>query len=202
MPSDAQLIEDKVLEAVDAYKSGNFSTIQAAADEFDAPVQRVSRRLRGIPSEISKGGHNKRLTETQESALCTLIKRYDDLGLPMRIPMITAVANSILRRASQPSSPPTILGPEWTRRFLISHPEFIRKKRKPMEVNRYIVQTDFHEDLVVHFTRFENAKAEYGILDDDIWNMDETGFSIGVGRSKDVITRASNRRKRLFTPNP
>ena len=32
--------------------------------------------------------------------------------------------------------------------------------------------------------------------------MDETGFSIGVGRTKEVITRSSNRRKRLFTPDP
>ena len=96
------MIEDKVLEAVGAYESGDFPTIQAAADEFDAPTQCVSRRLRGIPSQISKGGHNKRLTDTQESALCTLIKRYDDLGFPVRIPMVSVVANSMLRRACPP----------------------------------------------------------------------------------------------------
>ena len=112
MTSEAQLIEDKVLEAVDAYNSGDFSTIQAAADAVGAPVQRVSRRLRGISSAVLKGGHNKRLTEPQESALCTLIKRYDDLGLPMRIPMITAVANSILRRSSDPSTLTTIIKPK------------------------------------------------------------------------------------------
>lgn len=55
MPSEAQLIEDRVLKAVDAYESGIYPTIKAAADAFNAPVQRVSRRLRGIPSEISRG---------------------------------------------------------------------------------------------------------------------------------------------------
>ena len=148
MASEAQLIEDKVLKAVGAYESGDYPTIKAAADDINAPVQRVSRRLRGIPSTISKGGHNIRLSETQESALYTLIKRYDDLGLPMRVPAITAAANSILRRASKLSTPPAILGPDWTRRFLVRHPKFIRKKRKPMDINRYIVQTDFHKDLV------------------------------------------------------
>ena len=168
MASKAQLIEDKVLEAIDAYESGDFPSIQAAADAIDAPSQRVSRRLRGIPSEISKGGQNKRLTEPQESALCSLIKRYDDLNLPMRVPAITAAANSILRRASDPAIPPRPIKPKWTHRFLDRHPEFMKKKRKPMEINRYSVQVDFHEDLVTHFTRFENAKAEYGILDEDI----------------------------------
>jgi len=139
MTSEAQLIEERVLEAIDAYQSGDFSTIQAAADATSAPVQRVSRRLRGIPSAISKGGHNKRLIEPQESALCTLIKRYNDLGLPMRIPMITAVANSILRRASDPSTPPPIIKPKWAHRFLERHPEFMKKKRKPIEINRYAV---------------------------------------------------------------
>ena len=201
MPSNAQLIEDKVLEAVGAYESGDYPTIKAAADDIDAPVQRVSRRLRGIPSAISKGGHNKRLSKPQESALCALIRCYDDLGLPMRVPMITAVANSILRRANDPTTPPAIIKPKWTHRFLDRHPEFMKKKRKPMDINRYAVQVDFHVDLVAHFIRFENAKAEYGILDDDIWNMDETSFSIGVGRAKEVITRSSNRQKRLFTPD-
>ena len=32
--------------------------------------------------------------------------------------------------------------------------------------------------------------------------MDETGFSIGVSRAKEVITRSSNRRKQLFAPDP
>jgi hypothetical protein len=30
---------------------------------------------------------------------------------------------------------------------------------------------------------------KYGILDQDIWNMDETGFCIGVGRDQLVITK-------------
>ena len=168
MTSKAQLIEERVLEAIDTYESGDFSTIQAAADTVGAPVQRVSRTLRGIPSAISKGGHNKRLTEPQESALCALIKRYDDLGLHMRIPMVTAVASSIIRRATDPSTSSTIIKPKWAHRFLKRHPEFMKKKRKPMEINRYSVQVNFHEDLVTHFTRLENAKTEYGIVDDDI----------------------------------
>jgi len=64
MASETQVIEDRVLKAIGAYESGDLSTIQAAAAAVvGAPVKCVSRRLRSIPSAISKGGHNKRLTE-------------------------------------------------------------------------------------------------------------------------------------------
>ena len=54
MPSETQLIEDNVLDAVGAYQSGDYPTIKAAADAVGAPAQRVSRRLRGIPSQSSR----------------------------------------------------------------------------------------------------------------------------------------------------
>jgi hypothetical protein len=33
-----------------------------------------------------------------------------------------------------------------------------------------------------------NVKAKYGILDEDTYNFDETGFQIGVGGSVKVVT--------------
>jgi hypothetical protein len=48
------------------------------------------------------------------------------------------------------------------------------------------------------------VKSEYRIVDTDIYNIDETGFSIGVGRRHRVITRAGNsygRRQTISDPN-
>ena len=39
-----------------------------------------------------------------------------------------------------------------------------------------------------------------GITPDSIWNMDETGFQIGVGKSKMVITRRHNQASHLGVP--
>mgnify|MGYP000539518526 CR=1 FL=1 len=39
-----------------------------------------------------------------------------------------------------------------------------------------------------------------GITPDSIWNMDETGFQIGVGKSKMVITRRHNKTSHLGVP--
>jgi hypothetical protein len=38
-----------------------------------------------------------------------------------------------------------------------------------------------------------NVKAKYGILDEDTYNFDETGFQIGVGGSVKVVTASELR---------
>lgn len=45
------------------------------------------------------------------------------------------------------------------------------------------------------------AKQEYRVLDDNIHNIDETGFRIGVGRQYKIITRAGNNRQYLADPD-
>jgi hypothetical protein len=42
---------------------------------------------------------------------------------------------------------------------------------------------------------------EYGILYTDLYNIDETGFRIGVGRAYKVVTR-HDALKRLYLPYP
>ena len=39
--------------------------------------------------------------------------------------------------------------------------------------------------------------AEHGIVADDIWNMDETGFQIGIGKDQMVVTK--RRRAHYFS---
>ena len=42
---------------------------------------------------------------------------------------------------------------------------------------------------------------EYGILHSDLYNMDETGFRIDVGRAHKVVTR-HDASERLYLPDP
>lgn len=43
------------------------------------------------------------------------------------------------------------------------------------------------------FNSYQETIARYGITSDDIWNFDETGFNIGVGRDQWIITRQPKR---------
>ena len=51
------------------------------------------------------------------------------------------------------------------------------------------------------FDLVQNTKAKYGILDDDVYNFDETGFTIGQAGSVVVVT-ASERRHRPLGLQP
>jgi hypothetical protein len=47
------------------------------------------------------------------------------------------------------------------------------------------------------FNLVRNVKAKYGILDQDTYNFDKTGFQIGVGGSVKVVTASERRRAPL-----
>jgi hypothetical protein len=52
------------------------------------------------------------------------------------------------------------------------------------------------------YEKFGRTCAEFGVQWEDIWNFDETGFSIGVGGVQKVVTRIKNRKIRFFHPDP
>ncbi|KAL2125756.1 hypothetical protein VTI74DRAFT_2848 [Chaetomium olivicolor] len=43
--------------------------------------------------------------------------------------------------------------------------------------------------IAQYFQQLQNVVAEEGILPQDIWNMDETGFRIGVGKDQLIVTK-------------
>jgi hypothetical protein len=47
------------------------------------------------------------------------------------------------------------------------------------------------------FRKLLACKEEYRVADCDIYNMDETGFRISVGRSHKILTRSGNKRERI-----
>ena len=43
-----------------------------------------------------------------------------------------------------------------------------------------------HDPVVIQnwYERFQALYTQYGVLDEDIWNFDETGFQIGIRKSQ------------------
>jgi hypothetical protein len=39
------------------------------------------------------------------------------------------------------------------------------------------------------FDRLQDTIKKYGIVEEDIWNFDETGFNIGIGRDQWIVAR-------------
>ena len=103
--------------------------------------------------------------------------------------MLRNCVNSILRRNhSDPSTPPPQVGKNWSYRFLDIHPQYHSKKQRSIDTKRLE-----WSDLGIIQTWLDRLKImmnKYGIQPEDIWNMDETGFRIGQGKSENVITKS------------
>jgi len=66
--------ETRVAEAAQAYDSGQFSSVAAAARKFEVARRTVSHRLDGIPPRTAKTPTNKALNPIQEDALLYWIR--------------------------------------------------------------------------------------------------------------------------------
>ena len=134
------------------------------------------------------------MSADEELAVCLYLDRLEAIGTAARKQMITGCANDILRRSFTPcesdTKPPEV-GPLWTQRFLERHPEYKVRKQRSIDSNR----KNAHDPEVFEdwFHRYKALVDEKGILPGDIYNFDETGFRIGVGKNQWIVTRDSSR---------
>ena len=109
--------------------------------------------------------------------------------------------SSVLLDASVTSTPvlATTVGENWVQRLLDRHPELKTKYSRKYDYQRALCEDP--EKLLAWFARVQKTVAEYGILDNDIYNFDETGFQMGVASTSKVVTR-SDRRNRPVVIQP
>ena len=88
-----------------------------------------------------------------------------------------------------------LAGEKWARNLI---------RRKP-ELNAHVTRQRDHQrvlcsDLAIispWFDLVRNVKGKYGIIDEDTYNSDKTGFQIGVEGSVKVVTASERRTKPL-----
>jgi hypothetical protein len=81
------------------------------------------------------------------------------------------------------------LGKHWIYRFVQSHPKLDARLTRQLDSQR--AQCEDLKIINAWFERVQKTREEYGILDEDTYNIDETGTAMGVvaslGASK-VVT--------------
>jgi hypothetical protein len=91
------------------------------------------------------------------------------------------------------------VGKHWTRRFIQRRPELKMRLVCTKDYKRAIC-----EDPKIYnqwFILVQNTKAKYGIVENDIYNFDETGFMMGMIFSGMVVTTSDGRgRAQLIQP--
>ena len=112
-------------------------------------------------------------------------------GWPAKTAQLRQMAIELLRARGNP----TVLGVNWQQYFLHRHPDLQAKYSRTLDQERLFAE---NEEIFQHwFDLFLSMKEKHGILDEDIYNMDEKGFMMGVAASAKVVI--SKHEKQAFS---
>jgi hypothetical protein len=107
------------------------------------------------------------LTKSEEEAIVSYVIELSTRAFPPRLRGVEEMANHLLRVRDAPP-----VGIKWASNFVKRQPEL-----RTHWVRKYDYQTAKCEDpkvIAPWFTLVRNMKAKYGILDEDLYNFDET----------------------------
>ncbi|OWT42328.1 DDE superfamily endonuclease domain-containing protein [Pochonia chlamydosporia 170] len=178
-------MEGRIQEALQYIGEYPHAKIATVAREFGVPRGRLRYRLEGRTALSDRPPTHAKLTVPEEKALCRYIDRLDRINLAVRTEFVTDAANTILKERSGAGESLTV-GKKWTARFLKRH-KYSKRLQKKMHSDRQA--SEDLERVNAYFQRLSTILIEEGIPPEDIWNMDETGFRIGVGKDQVIVTR-------------
>jgi hypothetical protein len=187
-PQDLELLskEDRIQLALKATKEPQNLSVRRAAIVYKVSRRSIDRRRAGTQSTRDTHPKSSKLTKAEEQTLVQYIRKLDQQGLGPTLRWVEDMANQL--RAARDADP---VGPQWASNFVKREPGL--KSRITRQRDRQRVLCSDLEVIGPWFDLVQNVKAKYGILDDDTYNFDETGFTMGVGNRVKVVT-ASERR--------
>lgn len=195
MPKTNKDIEEQLQLALDSLSEQTKPNISKTAQEFAVPMHQLRRRWQGGKSLFQRQPNGRKLNPIQEQALCDYIDYFDAVGASINCRQIAIAADSILEEDHTDSTtPPPQISDHWLKHFLKHNPKYYVRRRRALDVER----ASALDKTVVErwFQDYQHVVTEHGICHQDIYNFDETGFQIGVGRDQFIITR--HPKKKLF----
>src|SRR5450432_3507787 len=195
-PNSTELVqrEGRIELALDALQNGHFSSTRAAAQAYDVPRTTLRRRVRNCPARRDTRPTNCKLTATEELTLVQWILSMDQRGLAPRPDSVRQMASLLLqKRSDSNSSSNSQVGQKWVYNFVRRHQALQTRYNRKYDYQR--AKCEDPQIIRDWFRLVENTIAKYGILAEDIYNFDETGFQMGVISTAKVVSGAerSNR---------
>lgn len=184
----SESLENQISDALRYSEENPEVSVATVAREFGITRGVLRSRLSGAQRQPVNPSLSTKLTHSEEKALCRYIDRLDSVNLETRREYVVDTANSILkaRLGKSDTAEPLTVGRHWITRFLNRHGYHL-SKRKQLEKNRQTAESP--KIIQLWFDKLKEIILEYGVNPDDIYNMDETGFQIGVGKDQMVITK-------------
>jgi DDE superfamily endonuclease/Tc5 transposase DNA-binding domain/helix-turn-helix, Psq domain len=188
--------EERLQKAITAFQTGQ-KTASNAIRDFDVPRKTFYRRLSGGLPRNKAHENEQFLTNAEEQELVRWITDLSKAGFAPRHATVREMAQWIHNRRVPSSAVNGInlntVGSQWLPRFLGRHSELSSVVSNKIDAQR-VKGTD-PARLRKWFDDLRRVMDEYKIEPQNIYNMDESGFSIGEIEASKVIINAETRQK-------
>ncbi|EED16242.1 transposon, putative [Talaromyces stipitatus ATCC 10500] len=165
--------EGRILLAISDLKNGKISSVYQAAIIYNIPRTTLYDRLNGIQqrSIIRANGH--KLSQFEEESLVKWVLDLDKRGFPPRHSLVREMANYLLSQRGNQQ-----VGEKWVYNLIQRRPEIESKFSRKYNYER--AKCEDPKLIQEYFDRVREVISKYGILPEDIYNFDETGFAMGL----------------------
>lgn len=180
---DAHESEARLLSALKAVVDSGFNksgtpvlSLRTAAKQHHVSRSALTRRYNGKGSRAESHASQQKLSPSQEAVLTEWIKVLGRRGIPLTYQAIAEYAAKIVCE-------PVLVN--WARSFKKRHPDLKARWSTGLEsccaqcLNRPLVNE--------YFDILEEVITEYNIPVENIYNMDEKGIQMGIGKRTMVL---------------
>jgi hypothetical protein len=178
--------ERQIQLALQALKQDANLSERRAAAIYKVPQATLNKRRAGRPSRADSAPNSRNLDKNEEQVIVDHILQLAARGFPPRLAAVADMANSL--RAERNLGH---VGVNWPSTFVKRQPELKVRFNRKYDYKRALCEDP--EIIQGWFRLVENTKAKYGILDEDTYNFDETGFMMGQISTGAVVTGSERR---------
>ena len=161
--------ESQIILTLSAMENGPNLSARAAAEIFAVHRQTRSKRRYGVQSRRDSSVNSRKPSDLEENAILKYVLDLGSRGLPPQNAAVEDMANRLLaeRDASYTGS----------QRFVARHAELKTRLNRKYDYQR--AQCEDQSIIRGWFQLVQNTTAKYKVLDQNIYNFDDTGFLMG-----------------------
>lgn len=187
-PKQAQTAcnEASVVLALLAIKNNTVQSARQAASAYNIPNSTLHYRRAGRPARRDCQPKSKKLTKLEEEVIVVHILELDSRGFAPTLSAVRDMANRLLTARDAGH-----IGIKWPNNFVKRQPEL--RVRLTRQQDRQRVLCEDPRVISPWFELVQRTREKYGILDEDIYNFDETGFMMGMISAQSVVTGSERR---------
>ena len=164
--------EADILLAISDISSRRVKSVKRAAEIYNVPRLTLQTQRARIPLRADCEPNSKKMNKLEEEAIVRRIIEESDQGFAPTKQSVREMADTLLQaRGAEP------VGKNWVDNFVKRTPEVKQRWSRPYDYQR--AKCEDPAIIKRWFDVVKEWKQKWGIIDDDIYNFDETGFMMG-----------------------